>query len=736
MIFSRSIKYSQALGAFFAILLIFLVTIDVFIVKRQRQEMQRVLGAHMERELDLVGTFMVEPLLRHDFSRIEQFVRMWGEKHDDIVSFTATAPTGFKFGRYEREIEDSCPVSVSLPIKHDGKHLLDLEMVKDMAAEEKTLAALHKQLVLRSVGMVLILGVVAWLLFKRLAIQPLESEIERRERLEDELRRARNELEDRVAQRTSQLARSNRLLEDEVEERRQAEEHLASEKERLSVTLRSIGDGVITTDIDGRIVMINRMAEGLTGWSQGESVGRPLIEVFQVFEDEPGGIQQNPIPAILEAGRAISLSEGVLLARNGTDKIVANSGAQIRDRESEIIGAVVVFRDITENKRMEDELLKARKLESVGVLAGGIAHDFNNILSGILGNISLAAHIVGEEAEVYPILHEAEKASGRARGLTQQLLTFSRGGEPVREAALIAEVIRDSAEFILHGSKVLCEYDFADDLWLADIDTGQVSQVIQNIISNASEAMVDGGTIRISCENFVNRDEGPLPIALGRFIKMTIQDNGPGIPPELLDRIFDPYFSTKSKGSGLGLAITHSIVAKHEGHISVGSTPGQGACFTIFLPASEQAGVDKPAAEGAEKKVARDAPPYCRGRVLLMDDEELVCNVVCKMLLHLGYEAETAGDGYEALEMYDQARAAGIPFDIVIMDLTIPSGMGGGEAIGRLLELDPKAKAIVASGYSTDPIMANYRKNGFVGAVGKPFRLDDLGETLVRVMEL
>ena len=728
---SRTVlKHARPLIAFFAVLLIFLVTLDIFIVSRQRQEMRKTITARMEKELALAGTFIVEPMLRHDFSRVEHFVRQWGEKHNDIVKFTATAPSGFVIGTYQRESGARHPIFLNLPVNFANTHLLDLQMTRDMAAEEHALTDLHRQLLLRSICMVLTLGIVAWHLFKRLAIKPLEDEIGRRKQAEHELQQARDELEDRVAARTTELEITNRMLEDEILERRQTEAELAAEKEWLTVTLRSIGEGVITTDTAGKVMLLNKIAEQLTGWPQGEAAGLPMEQVLQIIDSKSGKLRPSPVGDILNAGRIISLADDIMLSRDGTERVIAESGAPIRDRESELIGVVVVFRDITEQKKMEEELLKARKLESVGVLAGGIAHDFNNILSGILGNISLASHTLGAEHEIHNLLIEAEKASLRAKDLTRQLLTFSRGGEPIKETACIVEVIKESAEFILHGKNVACDFDFPEDLWLVDIDPGQISQVIQNIILNASESMRNGGAIQVSCENFTNTDRGPLPLALGHFVKISIKDNGEGIPAELLDKIFDPYFTTKAQGNGLGLAITHSIVTKHDGHISVASTPGRGSTFTIFLPASE--GECRIA-----RKTAADKPRPLpgRGRIMVMDDEEVVWNVACKMLEHLGFEAVVAKDGREALDLYEKSRQAGQPFDVVIMDLTIPRGMGGGETIGRLLALDPEAKAVVASGYSNDLLMSNYREHGFRAAINKPFRLEELGSTLVKVME-
>ncbi|MFH2122714.1 MAG: PAS domain S-box protein [Pseudomonadota bacterium] len=516
----------------------------------------------------------------------------------------------------------------------------------------------------------------------------------------------------------------------DITPRKEAGNVLAAEKERLAVTLRSIGDGVITTNIEGRIVLINAVAERLTGWNQREAEGRPLAEVFTIVNEKSRQPCENPVDKVLASGQIIGLANHtVLIAKDGRERNIADSGAPIRDQESRTVGVVLVFRDVTEEARMEEERLKIKKLESVGVLAGGIAHDFNNILAAIMGSLSLAQLDSHLEEETRKLLRAAEKASLRARDLTQQLLTFSKGGEPVKETASIGEIIRESAQFVLHGSSVACRYVIPEDLWLVDIDRGQIGQVVHNIIINAMHAMPEGGTIEVRCENVDDFAEERFFLRdTGRAVKIVISDTGIGIPATMLEKIFDPYFTTKQEGSGLGLAITHSIISKHGGHISAQSTPGQGTTFTILLPVSASSelhvvrGVDVPAAiEGGD------------ARVMIMDDEEIVRTVVNSMLTHLGYEVVEAGDGKEAISLYRRYHDEKRPIDFVIMDLTIPGGMGGKEAVQELLAFDPAAKVIVSSGYSNDPIMANCRQYGFSGAVAKPFQVQDIVRALRQI---
>ncbi|TKB06381.1 PAS domain-containing sensor histidine kinase [Desulforhopalus sp. IMCC35007] len=410
-----------------------------------------------------------------------------------------------------------------------------------------------------------------------------------------------------------------------------------------------------------------------------------------------------------------------LRGKNGDYKWILGRGKVVeKDAEGNPLRASGTHLDISDRKRAEEDLLKLHKLESVGVLAGGIAHDFNNILVSILGNINLARLDSQLTPETQKLLIEAEKASFRAKGLTQQLLTFSKGGEPIKEAASLKEVVQDSAEFILHGEKSIAKYEFVDDLWLVEIDKGQISQVVQNIILNANQAMPDGGTIEIVCENYTQKEQAStISLRAGNYIKLSIKDCGVGIPANILGRIFDPYFSTKQEGSGLGLAITFSIIKKHNGHIQVESTSACGTIFTIFLPASTQTHQE------AQKEKIIDTDP-AKIKVMVMDDEEMVRNMSQAMLTSMGHETVLAKDGGEAVSLYKQAMESDSPIDLTIMDLTISGGMGGKESVKAILSLDKKAKVIVSSGYSTDPIMSSHHEYGFCGALVKPYQLHEL----------
>jgi len=514
-------------------------------------------------------------------------------------------------------------------------------------------------------------------------------------------------------------------------DREQAEADLLEEKERLAVTLRSIGDAVISTDNSGMIVLINEVAEKFTGWEGGSAIGQPLVSVFNTLDEKTKKPTEDFVSLVLEAERIIDKNQPTILkSRDGFERMISEVGAPIRDENNRVIGVVVVFSDITDHLKSEQELLKGKKLESVGILAGGIAHDFNNILTAIMGNISLAKNYIDQDDKAYKRLEEADRATVRAKDLTHKLLTFSKGGAPVRKAASIEELIRESTSFILSGASVKSMFSFDDDLWPADIDTGQISQVVQNLCLNASHAMPDGGFIRVRAENEVVHDNTTLPLDPGKYIKISFKDNGVGISQKNLARIFDPYFTTKQTGSGLGLATVYSIINNHDGHIMVESEMDTGTTFTFYLPATEEL------PESMVQKFDRQQEEYKgTGKILVMDDEEIVREVAGEMLNHIGFEVDFALHGEEALEKYSEAQRNGKPFNAVIMDLTVPGGMGGGEAIKKLLEIDPEAKAIVASGYSNDPIMASHEEFGFKGMVSKPFHLEEIQAILGKALE-
>ena len=442
-------------------------------------------------------------------------------------------------------------------------------------------------------------------------------------------------------------------------------------------------------------------------------------------EDLPG--QQEALEQAISR-RADYKNEYRIRRTDGIVRWISSQGKCYHDDAGRAVRMMGVVSDITERKHLEAEVIKAQKLESIGVLAGGIAHDFNNLLMAILGNITLARRSSKLDDDLSVFLSDAEKGCLTAKSLTNQLLTFSRGGAPVRETAAIGELVRETAHFILRGSPVTCEFILPDDLPQVEVDTGQISQVLQNIIINGVQSMPEPGTITISAACFTAA-AGGLKQTVGRdYVRISIRDQGTGIPEENLTRIFDPFFTTKENGTGLGLASSYSIMAHHEGHIEVESHMGAGTTFHLFLPVAERATVTP-----EPEKVLWSAPPG-PVRILVMDDDRKIRNVVERFLKSIGFEAVTAGNGSDAVEQYRMGQEAGAPFDAVIMDLTIQGGMGGKEAMERLLEIDPNVTAIVSSGYSNDPVMANYREYGFQAVLVKPYQLQDLEQVVRRVV--
>jgi PAS domain S-box-containing protein len=520
----------------------------------------------------------------------------------------------------------------------------------------------------------------------------------------------------------------------DVTERRRFEQEIAADKESLAVTLSSIGDGVITTDVQGKVIMINNAGEKLTGWSSKEAIGQPLKTIFNVAIDLAAQSRAQRSGYRNEAqSLLVSLPENsTLKSRDGSEHVIEQVASPIRDSKNEVAGVVLVFRDITERQRNEAERRKAETLEQLGLLAGGIAHDFNNLLTAIIGNISLASLLLPPNNEMATRLNDAKNASMRARDLAQQLLTFARGGAPIKKTASIGKLIQDTVSFSLRGTHSRSEFVFGPDLWPAEIDPGQISQVIGNLVVNADQAMPNGGTLKVACENFTYDAESSEYIAdlnPGDYIRIAIRDQGTGIPPDCLKRIFDPYFTTKPKGTGLGLATTYSIIKNHNGLIQVDSQVHFGATFTIYLPALRDHELP------AEPPRQFNEVITGTGRVLIVDDEEAIRALVEFTLTNLGYEVFQAESALEGVNLYREKLEAGERFDAVILDLTLPGGMGGKEALKKLIEIDPTVNAIVSSGYAMDATMSRYRDFGFRGVIAKPYEAAELGKIVHEVIE-
>jgi PAS domain S-box-containing protein len=514
----------------------------------------------------------------------------------------------------------------------------------------------------------------------------------------------------------------------DITERKKATDALAAEKERLSVTLRSIGDAVIATNVSGRIALMNKVAEQLTGWTLAEAEGRELAEVFFIVDGLTRERCNNPVEEVLKTGDIVSLANHtVLVSRDNQEYVIADCGAPIRDKTGKTIGVVLVFRDNTEKQKTQDAMINAQRIESLGILAGGIAHDFNNLLSGMFGYLDLAQGAAQNNDKTREYIEKAFSVFGRAKDLTGQLLTFSKGGAPARKSKEIASLVRNAVHFALSGSAIKSQFEIDQNLRQCDVDENQIGQVLDNIVINARDAMPMGGAITVTVEN-VSKDS-PLPYELkqGDYVRISITDQGTGIAPEHLPHIFDPFFTTKQKGSGLGLATSYSIVKRHDGLIEAQSVLGKGSTFFIYLPASK--------GDGAKDVTAMAIAAHKgTGTVLVMDDEDFIRDVADAMLSSMGYTVETAVHGSEAVEKFTKAQESGKPFDLAILDLTIPGGMGGMETKEALRKISPHLKVLASSGYSEDPIMANPGSYGFDGAVGKPYNKAELGEAAEKIM--
>ena len=533
----------------------------------------------------------------------------------------------------------------------------------------------------------------------------------------------RKHAEQLVLERTKELESSNEQLRMEMAERQRAEQEVTKTAKHFQSLIENGLDIITVLNSDGTIRYESPSIKRVLGYRPEEMIG---LNVFDYIHPADSTVTSKVFStAVKEPGRndAIELR---FRHKDGSWRILEAVGKSLITDDDRVI-VIVNSRDISDRKAMEEDLIRAQKLESLGILAGGIAHDFNNLLVSILGNVSMALLDVEQASDTYRQLQTAEKASLRAQSLTQQLLTFSRGGDPIKKVIDIGPVIREVTQFSLRGSRVKCAIELPDDLWPIEADAGQIAQVVNNLVINADQAMPAGGTITVRAQNIDSAYREILTLKPGRYIGLSVHDSGIGIPKECIGKVFDPYYTTKQKGSGLGLAVTYSIIRKHDGHITAESTPGAGATFTVYLPASNAFCAEAQAGEGRMREG--------RGTILVMDDEHEVRETVGTMLRRLGYTVELVEDGAKAVERYRESIQNNRPFDAVILDLTVTGGMGGKEAIVRLREIAPGVRAIVSSGYANDPVMADYARYGFAGVVAKPFLLKDLSASIAAVLK-
>jgi PAS domain S-box-containing protein len=503
----------------------------------------------------------------------------------------------------------------------------------------------------------------------------------------------------------------------DVTDRKRAEASHQESEERYRGVVEQSSDCIILHS-GGKIVFANPATLRTLGMKSAEEMlGRTALD-FVHPDDRPSVLAR-----IAEAARStvgVPPSEERFVRSDGAVFYGETAARRVIYAGEPTI--MVVIRDVTERRRMQAEVAKAQRLEAVGLLAGGIAHDFNNILTAIAGNVSLAKKQAPLGGSLEGLLDAAERGTQRASDLTQQLLTFARGGTPIRRAASLPELIHESADFALRGSPTQARFLLPDDLWDVEVDPGQIGRVIQNLVLNAAQAMGEGGCVELRAENLLLDADAAPGKRPGRYVSFSVIDHGSGVAPDVLPRIFDPYFTTKQGGSGLGLAVTHSVVAKHDGRIEVESEIGQGTTVRVLLPASEERASREPAGAQAEFQG--------HGRILLMDDDADVRQIAAQMLQELGFEVVVAADGAEALAIYRAARERPEEFAFVVLDLTVPGGMGGVACAAELRQLDPDVRLVVASGYSVDPVMAHPEEHGFTAVVAKPFGLDALREAL------
>ncbi len=510
----------------------------------------------------------------------------------------------------------------------------------------------------------------------------------------------------------------------DITERKLAEEAL-QESERSLKTLMSNLPGMAYRCCNDRNWTMEYVSEGaaaLTGYQPADLTGNAKIAYNDLIHHDDQKPVWETVQKTIGSRDKFRLSYRIRRA-DGQERWVWEQGQGVFSLAGDLLALEGFIIDVSERRLLEEERLKTQKLEAIGTLAGGIAHDFNNLLQGVFGYISLAKLSADQKEKSVAALEQAEKALHLSVNLTSQLLTFSKGGKPVKQRIDLRPMIENAARFALSGSRSDYLLDISDDLWAADADSGQLGQVIQNIVLNADQAMPEGGHVEITAIN-VQAPNNDLPQGLhnGRYVKISIKDNGIGISEQYLAKIFDPYFTTKEKGSGLGLATSYSIVRNHGGFIDVQSLPGKGSTFVVYIPAA--------ALVATKPIVAAVIRPALKGRILVMDDDEVVRMVAGELIRALGHDVDFAEHGDAAISKYRTARESGDPFDVIILDLTIRGGMGGMETIQKLREIDPEVKAVVSSGYSDNAATAEYQMNGFRSFLKKPYNIEELRDTL------
>ncbi len=506
-------------------------------------------------------------------------------------------------------------------------------------------------------------------------------------------------------------------------------EHIHSQKmaSRYQSSFEHSRDAMNIFTLDRKIIDVNLALIQISGYTKRELLAMNLDDLYPETMTDEGKKRLKSLKAEIK----LPLFESFLLTKKGQKIPVEIAVTSLKNWGDEDVVCQGNVRNITDKKKVEEDLQKAEKLKSIGALAGGIAHNFNNIMTSLFGNISLAKMELLHHPEAIHYLDNAEDSMKEGIQLTKQLLTFAKGGDPIKETLEIDRFVKETVSFNLSGSNVRLTFSCEPDLWKVKADKTQLAQVISNIVINARQAMPSGGKLKIKIENSNMLKDNLLTISKGKYIKLSFTDTGGGISHENKERIFDPYFTTKNNGSGMGLSICYSIIYKHNGHIRVSSQKNQGTTITIYLKAAISDAIQDETISPQNPEVS----DHNKKRILVMDDEAHIRNLAKRILEKFGYNVELANDGEQAISLYKEFNESNVGFHLLIMDLTIPGGMGGKEASKKILDYDPKARIIVSSGYSNDPVMANFSDFGLLDIIPKPYHLEELRSVVEKNLE-
>lgn len=561
--------------------------------------------------------------------------------------------------------------------------------------------------------------------FDAVEVQQMALALVKKWNLAEKARHYVDDLEREVARRTKQLKSmvqelitSRDKLKQEIYTRKQTEQALASEKENLAVTLKSIKDAVITIDTNGYVTLVNKIAEEMIGKTANEILSRPVTQILHIYNEKTRHRINIYNESYIKQENIFSIQEEVVIITSGeqTEKLVAVNSSPIIDKNNKINGIVIILRDISEKRKLEEELITAKKLDSVASFAGSIAKDFSNISTGISNNINIARTLTNDSEKLLKCLNMIEQFSLKAGKLSQQLLSFSKGGSPVKEKIYLQNSLNDFINTDIIDPNIDLTVDIKDELFPVKIDKEQIIQVFTNLLLNASESMQQGGKIVINAENIKIESKIEIPLSPGTYIKISIKDEGCGIEKENLEKIFEPDFTTKPAGTalGLGLSSVFSIIKKHDGYIIAESEFGKGSTFTFYLPACCLVKSDKK-------------------RILILEKEDMIRSILKKILDELGYKAEIAIDSHETIKIFTEAVNLKDDISAVIIDLKFLNS-GNQEIIEKLRAITPDIKVIASSNYNNEQVMHRYKESGFNGVITKPFRVNELQELLKNVL--